>query len=68
MTRRPIACYILHTRCRGCQRGSFAAGDGPLPPCVCGLRRWRVLEVWDLSTEAYPISLQRTRPAVEVSS
>jgi len=66
MTRRPIARYILHIRCRGCACGSFAAVDGPLPPCPgCGLQRWRVLEVWDLCREASPIALQRTRPAEE---
>ena len=64
MTRRPVARYILHIRCRGCQCGYFAAVDGPLPRCpACGARRWQILSVWDLSTEAYPAWLQRTRPA-----
>ena len=54
MTRRPVARYILHIRCRGCERGSFAAVDGPLPPCVCGLRRWQILSVWDLTAQAWP--------------
>ena len=62
MTRRPLARYLLHARCRGCQRGYFAASPALLPPCPgCGLERWRVLAVWDICRQAWPTTLSRRK-------
>jgi len=62
MMRVAIPSLILYVLCRQCRSRFFAVIDGPLPPCLaCHARRWRIVGIWNLRTEAWPSTLPHVR-------